>query len=101
MLNILASRGRHYKISYIITSQKYNYIDSNIRNNSDEVILFKINNNLERKAIDEDLSVRNIDMDKLIDYATDAYNYFLLLRGKEDRYFKCNLLNCKELEIEN
>lgn len=99
VLNLLASTGRHYGISYIICSQKYNFIDSNVRNNSDELVLFKISTSLERKAIEDDLENDDNDISQVINYCTQGYDYFLLCKSKYDDYFRCNLLDCNKLHF--
>lgn len=54
-LNKLAMNHRHYNISHIIISQKYNKVDTVIRNNSTGFILFNTDNMHERKTIIDEL----------------------------------------------
>jgi len=94
ILNKLATKGRHFKASYIFTSQKYNSVPTIIRNNSDQLIFFQISNNLEFKTIVDENSNRNlkVSFEDLLSYSTNEYNYLLVVKGKVNKYYKGNLL---------
>ena len=99
-LERLATKGRHFKLSFIFTTQKYNMTPTTIRNNVDEIIFFRVSNNQELKTIEEEFNTRKLDFGELLDYATDGYNYLLMVKGKEDIFYKSNLLKFTKLKIE-
>ena len=100
-LERLATKGRHFKLSFIFTSQKYNAVQPIIRNNVDEVIFFRVSNNMELKSIGEEFHNKEFDFESVLDYATNDYNYLLIVKGKEDKLFKGNLLRFVKLNIKN
>lgn len=101
VLEQLATKGRHFKASYIFTSQKYNSVPTIIRNNSDEQIFFHISNNQELKTILEENESKDIPggFESLLHDSTDGYNYLLVVKGKEDKYYKGNKLEFKKLKL--
>lgn len=99
-LEKLATKGRHFKLSFIFTTQKYNLAPTVIRNNIDEVIFFKVSNNMELKTIEEEYNQRDLDFGALLNSVTIGYNYLLVVKGKEDVYYKGNLLNFTKLKLE-
>lgn len=100
-LEKLATKGRHFKLSFIFTSQKYNAVQPIIRNNVDEVIFFRVSNNMELKSIGEEFHNKDFDFESVLDYATDNYNYLLIVKGKKDTLYKGNLLKYVKLNIQN
>lgn len=100
VLEQLATKGRHFKVSFIFTTQKYNATPTVIRNNADEIIFFRISNNFELKTVLEEYSNKDFNFEDLLDYATDDYNYLLIVKGKKDNFYKGNLLTFKKITID-
>jgi len=99
-INKLASRGRHFGISFIFTTQKYNAMPPMLRNNSTSIIFFKVNNGREMKTIEEDVSSRKFDItDVLDDVTTDPYNYLYIKMGEGMKLFEGNGLKIGELDL--
>ena len=105
VLELLATKGRHFNCSFIFTSQKYNSVPTIIRNNSDEIVFFKVSNNQELKTIvDEQNStdLQNIGgFENLLIKNTNGYDYLLSIKGKADKYYRGNNLNFVKLNINN
>ena len=75
VLNKMVILSRHYKLSIIITSQKYNKINPLIRSNADVISFFRTDNKKEFKTLIDDV---NTDEDKfklMYDFATDKNNF--------------------------
>lgn len=75
ILNRLVILSRHFKLSIIITSQKYNKINPLIRSNADLISFFRTDNKREFKTLDEDI---NTDLEKLrkaYEFSTDRNNF--------------------------
>lgn len=102
-LEQLATKGRHFNTSFIFTSQKYNAVPSIIRNNVDEVIFFKVSNNLELKTIvdeNDNKDLKNVGgFENLLLNNTKDYDYLLIVKGKEDKYYRGNKLDYVKLKI--
>jgi hypothetical protein len=99
-LEKLATKGRHFKLSFIFTTQKYNLAPTVIRNNIDEVIFFRVSNNMELKTIEEEYNQRDLDFGALLNSVTTGYNYLCVVKGKEDVYYRGNLLSFVKLKLE-
>lgn len=103
VLEQLATKGRHFNTSFIFTSQKYNAVPSIIRNNVDEIIFFKVSNNLELKTIVEEndnKDLKNVGgFENLLINNTKDYDYLLIIKGKEDKYYRGNKLEFVRLKI--
>tara|TARA_R110000868_G_scaffold261216_2_gene519297 strand:+ start:3357 stop:4001 length:645 start_codon:yes stop_codon:yes gene_type:complete len=103
VLEQLATKGRHFNTSFIFTSQKYNAVPSIIRNNVDEIIFFKVSNNLELKTIvdeNDNKDLKNVGgFENLLINNTKDYDYLLIVKGKEDKYYRGNKLDFIRLKI--
>lgn len=101
VLEQLATKGRHFKTSFIFTSQKYNSIHPIIRNNVDELIFFRVSNNLELKTIVEENDSRDIPIgfEKLLMDNTKDYNYLLVVKDTNNKYFRGNKLDYTKLVL--
>ena len=90
---LLATRGRHFGISFILTTQKYNRVPPEIRSNTTSKVFFKISNGREMKSIVDDTSSRKFSMEELIDNCTEnPYQYFLVKNGETNEYYSgCGL----------
>lgn len=103
VLEQLATKGRHFNTSFIFTSQKYNAVPSIIRNNVDEIIFFKVSNNLELKTIvdeNDNKDLKNVGgFENLLITNTKDYDYLLIVKGKEDKYYRGNKLDFIRLKI--
>jgi hypothetical protein len=97
-LNQLATKGRHYRISFIFTTQKYNFAPPVIRNNVQEIVIFKINNGKEMNTIKTELEEPCFSFTKMLEHSTQGHDYLLILKGKPNHYLIGNLLNLKLLE---
>jgi hypothetical protein len=87
----LATRGRHFNISFIITSHKYKAFNSLLRNNATQQIFFKITTNLELNSISEEIATVETPphvIKKLLRACTGSHKAFLVNKGaEEDNYF--------------
>lgn len=101
VLEQLATKGRHFNTSFIFTSQKFNAVPTIIRNNTDEQIFFRVSNNLELKSIVEENDNKNITVgfEKLLMDNTNDYNYLLIVKDKEDKYYRGNKLDFIRLRM--
>lgn len=94
ILNKLGFRGRHYRISTIITTQVYNAVSSRLRKNIPNHMIFGTSNKKERKAIIEELSgtMNEDEFEMLFNEATNQQYNFLYIYGtcptKENKYRK-------------
>ena len=83
----LAIFGRHYNISYIITSHKFRALNRMIRSNATTKIFFKVNSRPEVKAItDENATLHKSedDIEDLLEKSTGDYKSFMIKNGKDD-----------------
>ena len=101
VLEQLATKGRHFNCSFIFTSQKYNAIPTVIRNNTDEIIFFRVSNNQELKTISEEYQSKDltIDFEDLLYSQTKGYDYLLIVKGKQDSYYRGNKLDYVKLNF--
>lgn len=89
---LLATRGRHLNISYIITTHKYKALNPLLRSNAQYQIFFKITTNLEMASItDEVATVDNPPhvIKKLLESCTGSHNALLIKKGGEDDSYFC------------
>ena len=98
ILNILAFKGRHFRISVIITSQAYRALSRKLRINIPNFIITKTYNQTERKAICEELSntMSERKFNELFEYAIEGeYNFFYIFMDAPDKKtcFRQNLTN--------
>ena len=104
ILELLATKGRHFKASFIFTSQKYNSIHPIIRNNADEFVFFRVSNNLELKTIVDENDNKDLQkiggFESLLNNNTKDYDYLLVVKGKEDKYYRGNALDFVNLKIQ-
>lgn len=102
--------ARHYNISYIVTSHKFNALNTLMRGNATTKILFKVNSNKEMEAIKEDLSTANVSPDNLeaaVRQNTGLYRSFMIQAGPDDDAYyrieangKIVLLEVKDSDVE-
>ena len=86
----LAIFGRHYNLSYIITSHKYNIINRLIRNNAKIKLFFRIDNTAELNTILDDSEsyyVKKPELDEMLDLNTGNFNSFLIKEGIDNKQF--------------
>jgi hypothetical protein len=88
---LLATRARHFNISYIITTHKYKALNSLLRNNAKQQIFFKITTNLELNSIADELATVETppkSIKKMLHVATGNHKAFYISKGsEEDNYF--------------
>lgn len=102
LLNTLAIKGRHFGISYILTSQKYKLLPHTIRTNSRQKLFFKVNNKSEMTAIVQEQSTRRTSEDNLrdiLDAHTENYGYLLIVEGNIRQYHAGRSLHLQQLAI--
>ena len=76
-LNKAICNGRHFKLSTIITTQRYNKLNTLIRSNADMISIFRTENNGEYRTIEDDLTIDNNLLKDVYDFATEKPNGFL------------------------
>jgi hypothetical protein len=101
ILNNLAFKGRHFRISCIITSQYYNGFSRRFRVNVPNWILFRTDNMKERKSIIEEQGgiCNEKKFEELFDYATREGRDFFFIYGNcptRDHQFRRNIDNIIE-----
>lgn len=79
--NQLLLNNRHFNVSIMILSQSYHLLDSNVRKNASQLILFKSENLMEIKNFYEELSgaVGKENFIKLYEFATAEPHDFLYI----------------------
>lgn len=102
VLNILATRGRHFNISFVYSVQKYNSLPLVIRTNCLQRIFFRIINKNELDIISEENSTLNIskkDLGKLLyENTKEKYNYVLIEDTIDSvKFYNGNGLNIKPI----
>jgi hypothetical protein len=96
ILNNLVIRSRHYNITLLILTQKYNCVPTIIRSNMDLISFFPSLNTKEVSTFQEDLNINKELFYKLYNKATDDTNSFLhvnLLNFPPVFYHKYNKIN--------
>ena len=88
----LATRARHYNISYIITTHKYKALNPLIRLNAQLQIFFRITSTLELNSIADEIA--NVDnppniIKKMLRRCTGKYNAMLVVKDVDDDIFLC------------
>lgn len=86
----LAIFGRHYNISYIITSHKYNIINRLIRNNAKIKLFFRIDNTGELNTILDDSEsyfVKKDELDDMLDKNTGEFKSFVIKEGVDTKNY--------------
>ena len=92
----LATRARHFNISYIITTHKYKALNSLLRNNAQQQIFFKVTTALELNSIsDENATVETSPntLKKMLNVCTGAHKAFFMSKGPEEDLYFCLLAN--------
>jgi len=80
----LALRGRHYKISVIFTTQKYNLINPKIRSNASHWAIFNLKNKKEEKLMIDELSGYNNDLETAYETITrEPHNFIYINKDSE------------------
>jgi hypothetical protein len=82
-LNSLNSYSRHFKISFMVSSQVYNAIPVRFRSNCSAYVLSKIFNNKDLTNIENELGCNYFDFRKYYDEATKEKFNFLFIDNKE------------------
>jgi hypothetical protein len=79
VLNNLPSLSRHYRISFIVLSQAYSALGNRFRKNTTHLIVFKLYNKKDLKAIEEEIGSNYEDFIEHYNEATkDKYNFLYL-----------------------
>ena len=106
LLNMIAFKGRHLRISCIVVSQSYNAgFSKRMRTNIPNWIFFKCDNMKERKSIQEEQGgiCREDKFMEMFDYATTYEDYsFFFIYGtcpNKTKKFRRNLDNILEYKI--
>jgi hypothetical protein len=87
VLNNLPSLSRHYRISFIVLSQAYSALGSRFRKNTTHLIVFKLYNKKDLKAIEEEIGSNYEDFIKHYDEATkEKYNFLYLNNTNKEIY---------------
>lgn len=72
-------KHRHLHLSIIITTQKLNLLNLSIRNNCSHLIVFKTNNQNERKSLASMVEIDEQKFYEYLDYATqEKYNFLFV-----------------------
>ena len=88
-LNRLAVNGRHWGVSLIVLSQKYNAISSYIRAQLDYVILFETSNHYELKSIYEEYGSGSIkEFEELLKRVYTKKHDFLVIDSINNQMLK-------------
>ena len=88
----MAIKGRHFNISYIITTHKYNSVNTLIRTNATKKIFFKINQKRELDTIKEENSTVDVteeDIESMLNMCTGDYASLLIENGAHDDDYSC------------
>ena len=98
ILNRLGTKGRHFRLSFIVASQSYKSLPKKLRVNIPNFIITKSYNEAERKAITEELSntLSERKFNELFEYAIEGeYNFFYIFMDAPDKKtcFRKNLTN--------
>jgi DNA helicase HerA-like ATPase len=72
-------KHRHLHLSIIITTQKLNLLNLSIRNNASHLIVFKTNNQNERKSLATMVEINENLFYEYLDYATEEKYNFLFV----------------------
>jgi hypothetical protein len=87
VLNNLPQLSRHYKISFIVSTQSYMALPVRLRKNASEYLIFRIYNEKDRKAIDEEIGSEYENFMQLYEEATkDKYNFLFLNKREMSAY---------------
>ena len=88
----LAFKGRHSNISYILTTHKWNCLNTLIRGNLETKMFFRITNEKEIESFIADNKPYNIPKDdflEMLDSSTGDYKCFVIKSGKNsDDYYR-------------
>jgi Poxvirus A32 protein len=71
--------NRHLKTSIIITTQKYNMLNTLTRSNADMLALYPSHSRQELESVEKDLAIEPELFNKLFSFATDEPNSFLFV----------------------
>lgn len=99
-LNHIATLGRHFNISLIIISQKLTSVSTQVRQNSDYIVLFAINPLETKLAYDTFCnSISNYkDWQEMVKYCTkDRYNFLFIDNHLGEFYHNFNKLQIKNV----
>lgn len=92
----LATRARHFNISYIITTHKYKALNPLLRNNAQHQIFFKVTTSLELNSIADEIATVETSpntIKKMLNVCTGSHKAFLVSKGAEDDEYFCLLAN--------
>jgi len=93
---VLATRARHFNISYIITTHKYKALNSLLRNNARQQIFFKITTALELNSVADEVATVDAPsqtIKKMLHVCTGKHKAFLVTKGAEEDNYYCLLAN--------
>ena len=88
VLNNLPALSRHYKISFIILTQVYSAFPSRARKNCSHIIIFKLYNKKDLKAIDDEVGSNYENFMEQYNDATKEKYSFLYLNNTTKEVFK-------------
>ena len=102
ILNRLSTKGRHYRVSFIVASQSYKSLPKKMRVNVPNFIVTKSYNENERKQITEELcnTMSEKQFNQLFEYAIEGeYNFFYVFMDSPNKSscFRKNLTNILKL----
>lgn len=87
-LNDLPSLSRHYKISFIISSQVYIAPPSRLRKNASHYIIFRLFNKKDLKTLYEEVGANFPDFEENYNKAVEEKFSFLYLDNREMKMYK-------------
>jgi len=98
ILNRLSTKGRHWRLSFLVASQSYKSLPKKMRVNIPNYIITKSYNENERRQITEELSntLSEKRFNELFEYAIEGeYNFFYVFLDAPDKKtcFRKNLTN--------
>jgi hypothetical protein len=87
-LNNLCAYSRHYKISCLITSQKYNALPKRLRCNASAYLIYHLNNKSDLEDINHEIGSNYPDFLKYYKEATEEPFHFLFIDNREMSLYK-------------
>jgi hypothetical protein len=83
VLNNLPQLSRHYKISFIVSTQSYMALPIRLRKNASEYLIFRIYNIKDYKAVEEEVGSEYENFTSIYNEATETKYNFLFLNKRE------------------
>jgi hypothetical protein len=88
VLNNLPQLSRHYKISFIVSTQSYMALPVRLRKNASEYLIFRIYNIKDYKAVEEEVGSEYENFTTIYNEATEIKYSFLFLNKREMTAYK-------------